>query len=78
MYDPPTFSLGINRRVNLGNYESMDVQLHLSKVPVNAPESLMDELYSEAGNAFDRLVREMRAKVALMRIEDAPPKEEDY
>lgn len=65
--DYPNIHVTIDRKVNLGNYESASVSIGLSRVPVGATAEQIDQMLETAGLAYKRLASELNAKVQLVR-----------
>lgn len=81
---PPTLTVSLERKINLGNYESASIFLAVSGVPVEATENEAMDLVIQALRVpgkivYDALVLEMRARVAEAhegadRLAHGPPR----
>ena len=60
-------SMSVSRKVNLGNYESGDVFLSLSDIPVGASEEDIAEALVTGKIVFDMLRKAVNDKAALLR-----------
>lgn len=61
--DYPNIHVTMDRKVNLGNYESASVSVGLSRVPVGATAEQIDQMLETAGLAYKRLAAHLNAKV---------------
>lgn len=60
-------NMSVSRKVNLGNYESGDVFLSLSDVPVGATQAEVEEALQTSKIVFDVLRAEVNKKAAVLR-----------
>ncbi len=51
----PSVSVSIDRKLNLGNYESVGLFVALSGVPVGASDELIDEMLDTGRKVYDKL-----------------------
>lgn len=65
--NPIKVSMSVSRKVNLGNYESGDVFLSLSDVPVGATEDDIDAALQTSKIVFDVLRAEVNTKASVLR-----------
>ena len=67
--DAPMISLTLSRRVNLGNYESADCSITISKLPLEADEELIRKTLDASNLAFNIMREDLRQKLAKIRCE---------
>lgn len=65
--DRPKVAVGIEMKVNLGNYESAQASLHLSGLHADATVEEIDELLDAGKLAYSRMVERLRAQIAEAR-----------
>ena len=65
--EEPTVSISIGRKINLGNYESVDIFFSLNGLPVDTPEKDMRELLQTGENAFLLIRQKIVEKTAELR-----------
>ena len=66
----PRITIGIDRKINLGNYESVGVSIFLSGIPAGdaaATAKLVDELLATGKIAYDKMRVRLGEKVAEER-----------
>ena len=51
----PSVSVSIDRKLNLGNYESVGLFVALSGVPVGASDEFIDEMLDTGRKVYDKL-----------------------
>lgn len=67
MNDPIKISVSATQRVNLGNYESVDVFFALSNVPVGATDKDLAEAMATSELVFTHVKAKVMEKVADVR-----------
>lgn len=65
--NPIKISMSVSRKVNLGNYESGDVFLALSDVPVGATVEQVEEALQTSKIVWDTLRAEVNQKALALR-----------
>ena len=64
---PPKVTMSVGMKVNLGNYESADVSIILSQVPVGATAEEVDEMLDTGRIVFERMRERLKEKVRNLR-----------
>jgi len=64
---PPKVTMSVGMKVNLGNYESADVSIILSHVPVGATAEEVDEMLDTGRIVFERMRERLKEKVRNLR-----------
>lgn len=72
-FEAPMISLTLSRRVNLGNYESADVSVTLSRIPFEADERMIQDMLDTSNIAFSVMRQDLRNKIAKIRMEHLNP-----
>jgi hypothetical protein len=67
MSDEPRIAVTIDRKINLGNYESASVGIVLSGVPVGASVEEIDAMLDTGRIMYDRMRERLQEKVAAER-----------
>ena len=67
MSNPIKISMSVSRKVNLGNYESGDVFLALSDVPVDATQEQVEAAVQTSKIVWDVLRAEINRKAVALR-----------
>ena len=67
MFEEPKVFVTITRKINLGNYESVEVSAGLSQIPASAGEGLIDEMLGVVRTTFDKLNAELMDKARAAR-----------
>ena len=57
----------MGQKVNLGNYESADVSICLSGIPLGASEELIEEMLATAKIAYSKIGARIKNEVAVIR-----------
>jgi hypothetical protein len=65
--NPIKISMSVSRKVNLGNYESGDVFLALSDVPVGATSQQVEDALQTSKIVWDVLRAEVNRKAIALR-----------
>lgn len=65
--NPIKISMSVSRKVNLGNYESGDVFLALSDVPVGATPEQVEDALQTSKIVWDVLRTAVNEKAAILR-----------
>lgn len=65
--NPIKISMSVSRKVNLGNYESGDVFLSLSDVPVGATQEQVEDALQTSKIVWDVLRAEVNKKAIALR-----------
>ncbi len=60
---PITVHVTLGRKVNLGNYESADVNIGIAGIPAGATDEDIEKALTTAGLAFKSLREELKARV---------------
>lgn len=60
----PRLAVTMNRKVNIGNYESVDIFVGVSNVPPGTPLAEIEQLLAEGEYIFAAIERDILAKVA--------------
>lgn len=63
----PTISISLSRKINTGNYESADVYVCLSGVPVGASEDEIQAMLETGSLAYTMIAANLKEKVAQVR-----------
>ncbi len=69
MNDYPSIHITLDRKINLGNYESAAVTIGLSRIPVGATEEQIAQMLETANIGFKVLSAELNKKVAEAKKE---------
>ena len=64
---PPKVMMSVGMKVYLGNYESADVSIILSHVPVGATAEEVDEMLDTGRIVFERMRERLKEKVRNLR-----------
>ena len=67
MLNPIKICMSVSRKVNLGNYESGDVFLSLSDVPVGATQEQVEDALQTTKIVWDVLRAEVNRKAVALR-----------
>jgi hypothetical protein len=67
--DRPKIYVSIERKVNLGNYESASVSMGISQLPFDADEETIRRAMETQSLAYKILAGELRTKIAKIRRE---------
>jgi len=67
MDNPIKICMSVSRKVNLGNYESGDVFLSLSDVPVGATQQQVEDALQTSKIVWDVLRAEVNQKAAALK-----------
>lgn len=59
----PKIAVALGRKINLGNYESADVNIRLSQIPMGATEETIAEMLDTANLAFSMIRQELNKRV---------------
>lgn len=65
--EPITVAVSINRKINLGNYESVDVFFSLSGVPVGADDAELLAAMETAEQVFQHVRQKVVEKVQAVK-----------
>lgn len=68
-FQEPRISVSINRKINKGNYESVDIFMALSGIEPGATEDEIEELLATGDRAFEILKKNMIVKVREARAQ---------
>ena len=66
-FQEPKVSVSISRKINVGNYESVDVFMAISGVEAGATEEEIQELLATGDRAFLLLKKNMAGKLKEIR-----------
>lgn len=75
MVEEPTCYVQVARRINLGDYESADVTIGLSKIPIGADDQYIKWMMETAENAVSVIMQAVDQKADIIREENRKQKE---
>lgn len=68
----PRVSVGLTKKINLGNYESADASLYLSGLTASATEEQIEELLNVGRLAWSAMRQPLLDKLEAIRAGDKP------